>query len=103
VVVPTLSILGGLVLIAAGAEGLVRGAASGARRLGLSPLLIGLTACVRPVDATGLSWVDGGVMMGFAVLTLPLIWFDYTFSRWEGAVLLGGYAAYGAVRLTIVV
>lgn len=101
-VVPTLSILGGLVLIAGG-RGARAGAASGARRLGLSPLLIGLTACVRPVDATGLSWVDGGVMMGFAVLTLTLIWFDYTFSRWEGAVLLGGYAAYGAVRLTIVV
>jgi cation:H+ antiporter len=65
--------------------------------------IFGLTACVRLVDATGLSWVDGGVMMGFAVLTLPLIWFDYTFSRWEGAVLLGGYAAYVAVRLTIVV
>lgn len=68
-----------------------------------NPGIFGLTACVRPVDATGLSWVDGGVMMGFAVLTLPLIWFDYTFSRWEGAVLLGGYAAYVAVRLTIVV
>ena len=65
--------------------------------------ILGITACVQPLDASGLSWLDGGVMMGFAVLTLPLIWFDYTFSRWEGAVLLGGYAAYVAVRLTMVV
>jgi cation:H+ antiporter len=33
----------GLLLLTAGAEGLVRGAASLARRLGLSPLVIGLT------------------------------------------------------------
>lgn len=37
------SILAGLLLLTAGAEGLVRGAASSARRLGLSPLVIGLT------------------------------------------------------------
>lgn len=38
-----ISILAGLLLLTAGAEGLVRGAASSARRLGLSPLVIGLT------------------------------------------------------------
>jgi len=37
------SMLAGLFLLTAGAEGLVRGAASLARRLGLSPLVIGLT------------------------------------------------------------
>ena len=37
------SLLGGLILLTAGAEGLIRGAASLARRLGLSPLVIGLT------------------------------------------------------------
>lgn len=37
------SLLGGLLLLTAGAEGLIRGAASLARRLGLSPLVIGLT------------------------------------------------------------
>lgn len=38
-----LLILGGLVLLAAGAEGLVRGGAALAGRLGLTPLVIGLT------------------------------------------------------------
>lgn len=37
------SLLGGLLLLTAGAEGLIRGASSLARRLGLSPLVIGLT------------------------------------------------------------
>lgn len=39
----TLSLVGGLVALVAGGELLVRGAVSGAERLGVSPLLIGLT------------------------------------------------------------
>lgn len=39
----SLSILGGLVLLALGAEGLVRGSTSIALRLGITPLVIGLT------------------------------------------------------------
>jgi cation:H+ antiporter len=38
-----LSIIGGLVLLAFGAEGLVRGSASVALRLGIAPLVVGLT------------------------------------------------------------
>lgn len=41
--VPILSILAGLVLLAFGAEGLVRGSSSVALRLGVTPLVIGLT------------------------------------------------------------
>jgi len=41
--VPFLQVLGGFVILAAAAEGLVYGAASLARRMGLSPLVIGLT------------------------------------------------------------
>lgn len=38
-----LSILAGLAMLAVGGDLLVRGASSAARRLGVSPLLIGLT------------------------------------------------------------
>jgi cation:H+ antiporter len=63
--------------------------------------ILGLTACVHPVDASGLSWVDGGVMFGFALLTLPLFWTEYTFSRLEGGLLLCGYVVYvGSVVLS---
>lgn len=40
---PTLLIVGGLVLLGFGAEGLVRGSASAALRLGVAPLVVGLT------------------------------------------------------------
>lgn len=58
--------------------------------------VLGVTACVQPIDATGLSWVDGGVLLGMAVLTLPFLWTGLTFSRWEGSVLLAAYGAYVA-------
>jgi len=56
--------------------------------------ILGITACVHPIDATGLTWWDGGVMFAFALLTLPLFWTDYTFSRLEGGLLFAGYVAY---------
>lgn len=40
---PIFSIIGGLVLLAIGAEGLVRGSSSIALRLGITPLVVGLT------------------------------------------------------------
>lgn len=61
--------------------------------------ILGVTACIQPVDASGLSWIDGGVMMGFALLTLPLFWTDYTFSRLEGGLLLAGYGVYVGIRV----
>lgn len=64
--------------------------------------ILGVTACVQPVDASGLSWWDGGVMLGFAVITLPLFWTDYTFSRWEGGLLLAGYGVYVGIRVALV-
>ena len=41
--IPSLLMLGGLVLLAAGAEGLVRGSSALALRLGVTPLVVGLT------------------------------------------------------------
>lgn len=58
--------------------------------------ILGLTACVQPLDATGLTWVDGGVMLGMAMLTLPFLWTERSFSRWEGGALLVAYGAYVA-------
>ena len=56
--------------------------------------ILGITAVVHPVDATGLTWWDGGVMFAFSLLTLPLFWTGYTFSRLEGSLLLAGYLTY---------
>lgn len=58
--------------------------------------ILGVTACVQPIDATGLTWVDGSVLLGMAVLTLPFLWTELEVSRWEGGVLLIAYGAYVA-------
>ncbi|PSQ95309.1 MAG: sodium:calcium antiporter [Bacteroidetes bacterium SW_9_63_38] len=56
--------------------------------------VLGGTACVHPIDATGLTWIDGGVLFGTAVLTLPFLWTKWEVSRWEGGVLLAVYGSY---------
>ena len=61
--------------------------------------ILGVTACVQPIDAGGITWIDGGVLLGMAVLTLPFLWTGLTFSRWEGAVLLVAYGTYIAFLL----
>lgn len=56
--------------------------------------ILGVTATLRPVDVSGLTGLDGAAMVGFAVLTLPLVWTGYTFSRREGVLFLVLYGAY---------
>ena len=63
--------------------------------------ILGRTATVQPIDATGLPWYDGAVMLAFAVLTVPLLWRDATFSRTEGGLLLLAYAAYVTARVLV--
>ena len=64
--------------------------------------ILGVTASVRPIDATGLPWYDGVAMLGFAVLTVPFLWSGSTFSRREGAALLVAYGAYVGARVGLV-
>lgn len=79
-----LSVVGGLVLLSGGADGLVRGAASLARRLGMTPLVIGLTVVamgtsmpelVVSVDAAlrGRSAVALGNVVGSNIANIGLI------------------------------
>lgn len=56
--------------------------------------ILGVTASIQPLDASGLTGLDGGVMLGFALFTLPLFWTGYAFTRWESGILLGGYVVY---------
>jgi cation:H+ antiporter len=64
--------------------------------------ILGITASVRPIDASGLPWYDGAAMLGFALLTVPFLKSGMTFSRREGAVLLVAYGAYVAARVGLV-
>ena len=113
---PSLLMLGGLLLLAAGAEGLVRGSSSLELRLGVTPLVVGLTvvafgnvigsnilnvllilgvaALIRPIEVQGMRPLNLCVMVGSAVLVLPLMWRGWVLNRREGALLLAGYVAY---------
>jgi len=56
--------------------------------------ILGVTALVQPLDATGISRIDLGVMLVMAIALLPLAWSGGRVTRLEGAVLLAAYVAY---------
>ena len=57
-------------------------------------LILGVVAMIRPISSTGLRPLDLGVLIGSAIAVYPLMWRGRILNRWEGALLLGGYAAY---------
>jgi cation:H+ antiporter len=56
--------------------------------------ILGISAMMRPLPTATFSVVDLGVMMGFAILMLPMARNDSRILRWEAVLLLGGYVAY---------
>jgi len=58
--------------------------------------ILGLTALISPLSGAGFSHVDYAIMIGFAVILLPMAWSGRMLSRPEGAVLLLGYFSYMA-------
>jgi cation:H+ antiporter len=56
--------------------------------------VLGVVALIHPFEAQGLRVLDMAVLIGSAVLVLPLLWRGSVLNRWEGAGLLLGYVAY---------
>ncbi len=56
--------------------------------------ILGAAAVVRPLSAPGIGTLDLVAMVAFAVALLPLLWTQRQLQRWEGGLLLAGYAAY---------
>lgn len=56
--------------------------------------ILGLVALVHPIDATGLSRIDLGMMVATAVALLPVARSGGRVNRVEGAILLAVYVAY---------
>ena len=63
--------------------------------------IVGATACVTPLNAAGAGGADLGglradlaVMGAAAVILLPLMRTGFRVNRWEGGLLLAGYAGY---------
>ncbi len=62
-------------------------------------LILGAVAAIKPIGAGSLRPLDIGALIGSAVLLYPLMWRGRVLARWEGAILLAGYAAYVAMML----
>lgn len=56
--------------------------------------ILGVASFCFGLDASGMSWVDMAVMVGFAFAALPIMHSGFVIQRWEGALLLVGYASY---------
>ena len=56
--------------------------------------ILGLTALVQPLDASGIGWIDLGAMAAFSVALWPFALHQRRIGRREGALLLGGYLLY---------
>lgn len=61
--------------------------------------ILGITALVQPLDATGISRLDLGVMLVTAIALLPLARSGGRVTRLEGAALLAVYVAYTGWRI----
>ena len=56
--------------------------------------ILGISSLITPLTSPGIDRVDLGVMVIFAVILLPLAWTGKMLTRWEGGLLLCGYALY---------
>ena len=56
--------------------------------------VLGVAALVRPIETSGLRPLDFIVFLASAVFVLPLMARGHILNRWEGGVLVAGYAAY---------
>lgn len=65
--------------------------------------ILGLTAVIQPLPANGetLLWFDLPVMIGFALILVPMMLMGMRITRLNGAILLAGYAGYVAYHLHI--
>jgi cation:H+ antiporter len=56
--------------------------------------ILGITALVTPLQTGGITWIDLGVMTGFALILWPFARRQHRICRWEASLLLAAYAGY---------
>lgn len=66
-------------------------------------MIIGITGLVKPMNITGITYVDLGVMAGSMLLVWLFSYTKFKVERWEGAVLTGIFAAYLCWLISLVV
>lgn len=65
--------------------------------------ILGITSVITPLPTTAptLMWLDIPVMIAFAVVLAPMMLMGLKITRWNGALLMLGYAAYVGYMLHI--
>ena len=56
--------------------------------------ILGVAGLIRPIETTGISAIDLGVMLGFSLLLIPLMRSGSKISRTEGIILFVAFLAY---------
>jgi cation:H+ antiporter len=56
--------------------------------------ILGISSLVHPIEMGGIRMIDMGVMVGVAILVLPMARSGFRLNRWEGAILLAVYGGY---------
>lgn len=56
--------------------------------------IAGVAALIAPIAPAGIRWVDVAVMVGLALLLLPLMRSGFKIVRWEGALLFASFLGY---------
>ena len=56
--------------------------------------VIGMTAAITPLETGGIAMSDLYVMIAMTVVLFAMMWTGKRITRWEGGILLAGYAGY---------
>ena len=63
--------------------------------------VMGVTASVKPLTASNISWVDLGVMLGLTILILPFMWSKMKLNRVEGGILTAVALGYSVMVIVV--
>lgn len=58
--------------------------------------VVGLAGVIAPLQATGVTTLHLGVMLGVSVILMPMMWHRRRLDRWEGVLLVIGYFGFTA-------
>lgn len=56
--------------------------------------ILGAAGLIAPINAGGVAWLDLSVMLGFALLLVPILWSGFIIKRLEAGILLACYGGY---------
>ena len=57
---------------------------------------MGIAPLIRPVQASGITWIDWSLMLFYTILLYPMVRSGSRINRWEGGGLLAVFVGYMA-------